>query len=64
MISDDIVITVVDVRGDKVRLSVEAPPEIPVHRREVFDAIHRDAAAAEHHATSKVDSPAGNGGRS
>ena len=39
MVKDDITITVVDIRGDKVRLGIEAPKEIPVHRREVFDAI-------------------------
>ena len=33
---------VVEIRGDKVRLGVEAPKEVPVHRREVFDAIHRN----------------------
>ncbi len=64
VINDDITIVVVEIRGDKVRLGVEAPKEVPVHRREVFDAIQRDAAAAGHHTTSKVDSPAGNGGRS
>jgi len=41
IINDDIVVTVVEIRGDKVRLGVEAPKEMPVHRREVFDAIHR-----------------------
>lgn len=41
VIRDDIVITIVEVRGDKVRLGVEAPKEVPVHRREVFDAIRR-----------------------
>jgi carbon storage regulator len=41
VIRDDISIVVVEIRGDKVRLGVEAPKEIPVHRREVFDAIHR-----------------------
>lgn len=41
VINDDITITVVEIRGDKCRLGVEAPKEVPVHRREVFDAIHR-----------------------
>jgi carbon storage regulator len=42
IINDDITIVVVEIRGDKVRLGVEAPKEVPVHRREVFDAIHRE----------------------
>ncbi len=41
IINDDIIITVVEIRGDKVRLGVEAPREVPVHRREVYDAIKR-----------------------
>jgi len=40
VVSDDIVITVVEIRGDKVRLGIEAPKEMPVHRKEVFDAIY------------------------
>ena len=44
VINDDIIIVVVEIRGDKVRLGVEAPKEVPVHRREVFDAIHRNEA--------------------
>ena len=47
IINDDITIVVVEIRGDKVRLGVEAPKEVPVHRREVFDAIRRNEAAAE-----------------
>lgn len=42
MIGDDIVITIVDIRGDKVRLGIEAPKEIPVHRQEVYEAIERE----------------------
>ncbi len=41
VINDNIKIVVVEIRGDKVRLGVEAPKEVPVHRREVFDAIKR-----------------------
>jgi carbon storage regulator len=46
MIGDDIEITVVDIRGDKVRLGINAPPEIPVHRKEVYEAIKRENRAA------------------
>ena len=42
MIGDEIVVTIVDIRGDKVRLGIQAPTDIPVHRREVFDAIQRE----------------------
>lgn len=42
MIGDDIVITIVDIRGDKVRLGIEAPQHVPVHRQEVYDAIQRE----------------------
>ena len=42
VISDNVTITVVDVRGDKVRLGIEAPVDIPVHRQEVFDAIQME----------------------
>ena len=42
MLGDDIVLTVVDIRGDKVRLGIDAPQEIPVHRKEVYDAIKRE----------------------
>jgi carbon storage regulator len=51
VINNDITIVVVEIRGDKVRLGVEAPKEVPVHRREVYDAIVRNggqgAAAGE-----------------
>ena len=39
VIRDDIVVTVVGVRGDKVRLGIDAPKDVPVHRREVYDKI-------------------------
>jgi carbon storage regulator len=42
MIGDDVEITIVDVRGDKVRLGIAAPKDIPVHRKEVYEAIQRE----------------------
>ncbi len=46
MIGDDVEITIVDIRGDKVRLGITAPTHIPVHRKEVYDAIQRENKAA------------------
>jgi len=43
VIGDNIVITVVEVRGDKVRLGIDAPSEVPVHRQEVLDAMRRSS---------------------
>ena len=42
IIGDDIVVTIVDIRGDKVRLGINAPQDVPVHRQEVYDAIQRE----------------------
>ncbi len=42
MIGDEVELTVVDIRGDKVRLGIKAPPRIAVHRKEVYDAIKRE----------------------
>ena len=42
MIGDSIVVTIVDIRGDKVRLGITAPSEVPVHRQEVYEAIQRE----------------------
>ena len=42
IIGDNVIVTIVDVRGDRVRLGIEAPREVSVHRREVYDAIQRE----------------------
>jgi len=41
-IGDNVVVTIVDIRGDKVRLAIEAPEDVPVHREEVFRAIEQE----------------------
>jgi carbon storage regulator len=46
IIGDDIVITIVDIRGDKVRIGIQAPTTLPVHREEVYEAIQKENAAA------------------
>jgi len=69
VINNDITIVVVEIRGDKVRLGVEAPKEVPVHRREVFEAIARgEHAAAETprvsaHGSNAVDAGAASASR-
>jgi carbon storage regulator len=47
VIGDDIEITIVDVRGDKVRLGITAPKQISVHRKEVYEAIQREKREAQ-----------------
>lgn len=42
MIGDDIELTVVDIRGDKVRIGIKAPAHVAVHRKEIYDAIKRE----------------------
>ncbi|MCE5303189.1 MAG: carbon storage regulator CsrA [Planctomycetaceae bacterium] len=42
VIGDKVVVTIVDIRGDKVRVGIQAPGEIPVHRQEVYEAIQRE----------------------
>jgi carbon storage regulator len=46
VIGDDIVVTIVDIRGDKVRLGIQAPAHVSVHRQEIYDAIQREKAGA------------------
>ena len=60
MIGDNIEITVVDIRGDKVRLGISAPKEIPVHRKEVWESIQRENRdAAERSAQISLDQVTG-----
>ena len=54
VINDEITIVVVEIRGDKVRLGIEAPKEVPVHRREVYDAIKRNEANQSDEATKEA----------
>ncbi len=45
IINDDIIITIVEIRGDKVRLGIQAPREVPIHRSEIYAAIKNEQAA-------------------
>lgn len=47
VIDDNIVVTVVEVRGDKVRLGIQAPKEVPIHRSEIHEAIRNEQQAVE-----------------
>jgi len=64
MIGDDIVVTVLDVRGDQVRIGIKAPRSVDVHREEVYLALQRDAAreasatSGEEQVIDLVDEPA------
>ncbi|MCA9053954.1 MAG: carbon storage regulator CsrA [Planctomycetaceae bacterium] len=42
IIGDDVIVTIVDIRGDKVRLGIQAPSHVTVHRQEIYDAIQRE----------------------
>jgi carbon storage regulator len=56
VVDDAIVITVVEIRGDKVRLGIEAPREVPIHRSEVYAAIHHASEPGEQtHRESSAD---------
>jgi carbon storage regulator len=58
VINNDITIVVVEIRGDKVRLGVEAPKDVPVHRREVFEAIARGEPVDLPAVSNTTDEPA------
>jgi len=44
IINDNIIVVVIEIRGDKVRLGFDAPKDVPIHRREVYDAMRRSEA--------------------
>lgn len=47
VINNNVVLTVVDIRGDKVRLGIEAPQDVPVHRMEVYESLRRTGQVRE-----------------
>ena len=51
-IGESITVTVVRVSGGGVRLGIEAPPELPVVREEIFRELHKQAEAGKHHGSS------------
>lgn len=61
MIGDDVEITVVDIRGDKVRLGINAPRHIQVHRKEVYEAIKRENQQAANLTPQDVSSAVAGG---
>ena len=46
-IGDDVVVTIIEIRGDKVRVAIDAPRDIPVHRQEVYEAIRAESEARD-----------------
>lgn len=61
VIADNIVITIVEIRGDKVRLGIEAPREIPVHRKEIHDLIQREKSQSSDNAATDAATDAATG---
>lgn len=46
-IGSDVTLTIVDIRGDKVRVGIDAPKQIPVHRQEIYDAIQSEQSGGD-----------------
>jgi cytosine deaminase len=62
MIGDDIEVTIVDIRGDKVRLGINAPRTVSVHRKEIYDAVRRENQNAAQMRPQDISSPAAHHG--
>jgi carbon storage regulator len=62
VINDNITVTVVEIRGDKVRLGIVAPKDVPVHRQEVYDAIHGKSGAETSPSTVVITNKVGDSG--
>jgi carbon storage regulator len=57
IINDNITVTVIEIRGDKVRLGIEAPKDVTVHRREVYEAIQNQNQAKARDAGTPARTP-------
>ena len=58
VIDEKIVVTIIDIRGDKVRIGIEAPKEVPIHRSEVYEALRRAFEAEVEETPDPSDSQA------
>lgn len=47
IINDNIIITLVEIKGDRVRIGIEAPKDVSIHRSEVYDRIQQEEAAVK-----------------
>lgn len=47
IINDNVIVTVIEIRGDKFRLGFDAPRDVPIHRQEVYDAIRRSEMSGD-----------------
>jgi carbon storage regulator len=56
-IGDDVVITIVDIRGDRVRIGIQAPSDVSVHRQEIYDAITREKHGIQNSEQNTIPNP-------